>query len=324
MGVTVAVISWNTRELLVRCLRSLAADVEASRAQVWVVDNASDDGSAQAARACAPWSEVIEAGGNLGFGAAVNLVARATPGEGEWLLAVNADIALTPGALSAMLAAGSDPRVGCVAPRLVLGDGSTQHSVHPLPTLAFTLAFNLGLHRLSPRLADRLCLEGFWSPERSREVPWAIGACLLLRRAAFEAVGGFDERQWMYAEDIELAWRLREGGWAIRYVPAARVRHESGAATTLAFGEERAARFMAATYAMLLRRRGLARTWFTAALNVAGVACRLAWMSPLALVSARWRGLWAENRRWCRAHRLGLRSRAVLLREGARKLPADG
>jgi N-acetylglucosaminyl-diphospho-decaprenol L-rhamnosyltransferase len=310
--VTIAVVSWNTRSLLVDCLRSLEPEVGARRAAVWVVDNASNDGSAEAARSEAPWATVLEPGQNLGFGRAVNLVARQT--ETPWLAAANADVELEPGALDSMLAAGTDARVGAVAPRLVLPGGAVQHSVHPFPTLPFTLLFNLGVPRLSRRLSDRLCLEGSWDPERPREVPWAIGAFLLLRRSAFDEAGGFDDEQWLYAEDLDLGWRLRSAGWVTRYEPRARVRHHASAATTAAFGDEKTARFMAATYAALLRRRGLPRTWATAAVNVAGAAVRAVWNAPLAGVSPRRRAALGLNRRWLAAHREGLRSRAGLLR----------
>ncbi len=302
--VTIAVVSHNTRELLLRCLRSMAADAEAGRADVWVVDTGSDDGSAQAARAGAPWATVLEPG-NLGFGRAVNLVAART--RGTWLVCANADVELDPGTLSAMLAAGADRRVGAVAPRLVLPDGRTQHSVHSLPTLRFTAAFNLGLPALSPRLADRLLLDGRYDPTRTRSVPWAIGALLLLRRRAFDDVGGFDERQWMYAEDLDLGWRLREAGWATLYAPAARARHASGAATGPAFGDARRARFMRETYAAIARRRGTRVARLTASINVAGAMARVAWMTAPALVSARWRARRRDTAGWVAAHREGLR-----------------
>jgi GT2 family glycosyltransferase len=304
--VTVAVVSWNTRELLLRCLESLAPEVEAGRAEVWVVDNASDDGSAEAARQAGRQIRVIELEQNIGFGRAVNLVAERT--TSPWLLASNSDVALRPGALEAMIRAGADPRVGCVAPRLLLPDGATEHSVHPLPTLPLTLAFNLGLHRVSKSLGDRLCLEGFWNGGRARPVPWAIAACLLIRRVAFEQLGGFDELQWLYAEDLDLGWRLRERGWITRYEPGAQVVHCSGAATSLAFGTERPTRFMSATYSMIGRRRGAIRMWITVLLNIAGAAGRLAWMTPLAIVWPRWRRPRDENRRWLRAHLHGIRN----------------
>ena len=310
--VTVAVVSWNTRELLLRCLRSLAPDVEAGRADVWVVDNASSDESADAARTEAPWATVVDTGENLGFGRAVNLVADRT--ESEWLAAANADVACEPGALEALLAAGSAPGVGVVAPRLVLPTGATQHSVNHFPTLPFTLAFNLGLLRCNRRLADRMCLVGSWNPDRRREVDWAAGAFLLVRRSAFDVVGRFDGEQWMYAEDLDLCWRLRRAGWTTRYEPRARVLHEESAAADPAFGDRKTARFMASTYAALLRRQGLLRTWATAAVNVAGAAGRLVWMWPLARVFPRWRRPRDICRVWLGAHRQGLRGRAALLR----------
>jgi N-acetylglucosaminyl-diphospho-decaprenol L-rhamnosyltransferase len=278
VAVTAAVVSWNTRELLERCLRSLEPEVESGRLTTWVVDNGSSDGSASAARSLAPWAEVVEPGANLGFGRAVNLVAART--DSEWLLIANADIALEPGALDSLLAAASDPRIGCVAPRLIGPDGTTEHSVHPFPTLRFAAAFNLGLHLLSGRGAERLCLEGHWDPERPRAVPWAIGACLLLRRRAFEQAGGFDERQWLFAEDLDLGWRLRDRGWITWYAPDARVLHASGAATAPAFGAARRSRFMTATYAMLARRQGRVRAVATALVNALGAAVRLnrAWL----------------------------------------------
>jgi GT2 family glycosyltransferase len=312
--VTIAVVSWNTRELLVACLRSLEPEARSGRAAVVVVDNGSADGSAQAARAAAPWAEVLEAGRNLGFGTAVNLVAgRST---GEWLAIANADVAVEPGALAALLdRCAGDPGIGAAAPRLTLPDASTQHSVGPLPTVMLALAFTLGLQRLIPGLGDRLCLEGYWNPERPREVPWAIGAFQLLRRSAFDAVGGFDERQWMYAEDLDLGWRLRDAGWTTRYEPAARVRHAASAATAVAFGEQRVGRFTRATYAVILRRRGPVRAWTTAAINLVGAGARVAWMTPLAVVDRRWRGRRRECLGWLAAHRQGLRSPAALARQ---------
>ena len=167
---------------------------------------------------------------------------------------------------------------------------------------------NLGLYKLSPRLAERLCLEAYWDPDRPREVPWAIGAFLCVRRHAFDEVGGFDEDQWMYAEDLDLGWRLDARGWTTRYVPLARVRHEAGAATTAAFGDEKTERFMAATNTATRRRLGPTRARIIGWLGVAGAAARLAWMTPLAAISPRWSHRRDANRRWLHANRRALRS----------------
>ena len=311
--VTVAVVSWNTRELLRACLRSLGPEAAAGRAHVSVIDNASSDGSAEMVRRNFPWVELIASERNLGFGSAVNLVAERT--RSAWIAPANADVELTPGALKALLATGErHPEAGAVAPRLRLPDGSTQHSVFPLPTFPFTLLFNSGLPYLSRRLADRLCLVGYWNPDRPRAVGWPVGAFLLVRRAAWDAVGGFDCRQWMYAEDLDLGWRLARSGWARRYEPRAVVRHTESAATRQAFGERRIARWMAATYTWMARRRGIPLTWATAAVNAAGAGVRLALFALLARV---WPERFERRRRsarfWLGAHRVGLRSRGALL-----------
>jgi GT2 family glycosyltransferase len=285
--VAVAVVSWNTRELLERCLAALEADVRAGLAEVWVVDNGSTDGSPGVVPG---WATLVEPGENLGFGRAVNLVAGRT--SSQWLVAANADTAPEPGALRELIAAGErDLGAGALAPRLILPDGSTQHSVFAFPTLPFLALYNAGF---GAPLGDRLCLEGRWDPGRARRVPWAVGAFLMLRRAAFDAAGGFDPVQWMYAEDVDLGWRLRDAGWATRHVPAARVLHESAASTAVLWGEERTLRWQAATYDWLRRRRGPVRARAAYALNVSG-----------SLVRARLgRGWQAERARgWKQLHR---------------------
>jgi N-acetylglucosaminyl-diphospho-decaprenol L-rhamnosyltransferase len=265
--VAVAVVSWNTRDLLRECLRSLDGE---PLAEVWVVDNASDDGSAAMVRAEFPSVQLLALDENVGFGPAVNLVAQRT--TTAFVAPANADIAVRPGALRALLdAAARRPRAGILAPRLELPSGETQHSVYAFPTVPFTLAFNLGL---ANRFGDRLCLEGHWDAERERDVDWAIGAFLVVRREAWDAAGGFDAQQWMYAEDLDLGWRVARAGYTTHYVPAARVLHHASAATTQAWGDERTLRWLRSTYSWLLRRRGLSRTRATALINVLGAYAR--------------------------------------------------
>jgi N-acetylglucosaminyl-diphospho-decaprenol L-rhamnosyltransferase len=301
-AVAVAVVSWNTRERLRACLLSLLPDAQAGRADVWVVDNASSDGSAEMVRADFPWVTLIESETNLGFGAAVNRVARET--DSGWIAPANADTEVCGGALECLLEAGEGhPRAAVIAPRLELPDESTQHSVYAFPTLPFTVIFNLGLQRLMPRLGDRLCLEGYWDPARARSVDWAIGAFLLVRRSAWDAVDGFDREQWMYAEDLDLGWRLARRGWRTRYEPRAVVRHDASSAAIKAWGEERTARWMDSTYDWLRRRRGPVRSRLTAAVNVAGALARAALLSLGARVDARRFG-WKRDvfATWARLH----------------------
>ena len=315
-GVLVAVVSWNTRDLLDACLASLRPEVEARRATVWVVDNASTDGSAAMVAERHPWAHLIASGENLGYGRAINRVAREAPSGWHWIATANADVELQPGALEALIAAGeADPQAGAVAPRLILPDGTTQHSLYSFPTVPFTLAFNLGLQGLVPGLADRRCREGRWDPDRPRRAPWAIAAFLIVRAEAWRAIDGFDERQFMYAEDLDLGWQLRQAGWGTRYVPGAHVRHVSAAATSQAWGPERADRWQVATYAWLLRRRGPLRTRATAAMNVAGAGAR--WLGAAAYTRATGRRSGRRDvlRAWTRRHRVGLWPRERLERD---------
>ncbi len=296
--VAVAVVSWNTRDLLERCLRSLQRDAEAGVAEVCVVDNASDDGSPELVRERFPWVRLVASEENLGFGRAVNLVARET--DAPWIGVANADIELGQNALGELLtAAARDPQAGAVAPRLILPDGTTQHSVFPFPSPAVSLAVALGL----PGVGDRLLLPGKWDETRERRVPWAVAAFLLVRRDAWDAVGGFDEHHWMYAEDLDLGWRLAHAGFPTRYVPGAEVEHEHGASTEKAWGDESALRWQRNSYAWMLRRRGWLLTRTVALIELSGAAVRYV-VQPKSRRRWRW---------WMRMHRTGL-ERASLLR----------
>lgn len=313
--ITIAVVSWNTRDLLARCLESMRADADAGRAAVTVVDNGSSDGSRELVQSDHPWTELIQSDENLGFGRAVNLVAERS--DSTWLAAANADTELTPGALETLLRAGEEqPTAGAIAPRLILPDGSVQHSVHRFPSPGLAAVFGIGAYRLSPRLGDRLCIDGYWNSDRRREVDWARGAFLLLRRQSFDQVGGFDEAQWLYAEDIDLAWRLKRAGFSVNYEPDAAVRHVLHASTRQAFDDfERDQRHVLASYAWLERRRGVAVARLTASINLAGAALRLLALTPLAKLSpSRWRAPRDLARHYLALHRRGLRA-------GSRDLP---
>jgi len=312
--VTIAVVSWNTRDLLARCLESLEPAVDRGRAAVWVVDNASTDGSPELVAESFRWVQLVAASENLGFGRAVNLVAERT--SSEWLAAANADVALRPGALDALLETGArDPGAGAIAPRLVLPNGETQHSVFAFPTIPFSFLLATGAYRLNATIGDRLAFVGHWNRERARRVPWAVAAFLLVRRVAWEQVCGFDERQWMYAEDLDLGWRLRRAGWATRYEPAAVVDHESAASTTQLFGPELAPHWQRSTYGFIARRRGTANARVVALLNLVGAIWRWARLVPSAVARpARYRELCRAHARWIVVHFDALRASGSTLR----------
>jgi GT2 family glycosyltransferase len=310
--VAIAVVSWNTRGLLDDCLRSLQPESRSGRADVWVVDNGSSDGSADLVRERHPWATLIASERNLGFGAAVNLVAERT--DHPWIAPVNADIRLRPGALQILLDTGSRlRRAGIVAPRLILDDGATQRSVYPFPTIAFTLLFNLGIASANDGRAGHPRSNAGDVRNGIVRVDWAIGAFLLIRRAAWDQAGGFDPEQWMYAEDLDLGWRISRTGWRTYYDPRAIVDHREAASTTQVWGETRQEQMMRSTYCWMLRRRGLVRTRVVACVNVFGASLRALALAPAVRLSPErwaWRQRWFQN--WARLHRIGLAPRARL------------
>jgi hypothetical protein len=310
--VTVAVVSWNTQALLQICLDSFHDDAAAGLIDVWVVDNASSDGSVALVRELYPWVQLIASEENLGFGRAVNAVAAQT--STAWVAPANADVQVSPDAIRSLLSYGErHPEAAVIAPRLVLPDGTTQQSTLPFPTISLALAHASGATRLSGRLARHWQLDQGFDPERPAEISWAVGAFLLVRRTAWSAVGGFDEEQWMYAEDLDLGWRLRQAGWTARYAPDAVVFHNESSATQHAWGEERHERRHASTYDWIERRRGIVIARATAVTNVAGYLFRAAVHAAFALFGRRSSNQGRTDAlRAMRLHKLGLRRRSIL------------
>jgi N-acetylglucosaminyl-diphospho-decaprenol L-rhamnosyltransferase len=216
--IAVAIVSYNTREHLRACLESVAPE---RPAETVVVDNGSTDGSVEMVREEYPEVELIEAE-NHGYGAGANRAFAAT--TAPYVLLLNTDTVLRPGALQALadhLAA--HHRAGIVGPRLLNPDGSLQRSCAPFPYPLSKLARWLPVGR-------RTYLPT-WSHDAPRVVPYVLGAALALRREAIDAIGGFDERFFMYFEETDLALRLSRHGWETHFTPAAEVAHEGSAST---------------------------------------------------------------------------------------------
>ena len=222
--VDVGIVSWNTRELTLSAVRrALAQAAPGLDVRVLVRDNGSTDGTADAVRAAHP-DVVVETGDNVGFAAGVNaLLARS---DAPWFFLVNSDAWPEEGALAALLdAGGRHPRAGLLAPRLLRPGGELEESVHPLPTVRLAARGLLG--RPGPQ------------PVAEGPVGWAVGAALLLRRTAVDELGPWDERFFMYAEDLDYCWRARALGWQTCFVPAAVVRHVGNASGSQRYGEQR-------------------------------------------------------------------------------------
>lgn len=229
--ISVLVVSHNTRQHLEHCLGTLTD--QGGYGEILVVDNASTDGSPDLVRERFPEVRLLALDENLGFGAANNRAAAEA--RGDALLLLNSDAWLAGGALGTLRSAlDADPSLGAVAPRLFFPDGRPQFHWAP-PTGVWGEALQklrnpfesrpwvhrpppVGLHRLLGR-------------------PWYTAACLLVRRDAFEAVGGFDEAFFLYFEDVDLCLRLLDAGFRLASVDAATAFHVKGASRPSARGE---------------------------------------------------------------------------------------
>jgi len=223
------VVNYESGPDLARCVADLRA---AGLHELVAVDNGSADGSLAAAVSAVPGLETVSPGGNLGYGAAVNRGVAAT--SSPLVLVCNPDLEVPSGAVGELAAAlGSDPRIALVGPLVRTPEGDRYPSARRFPSMIDAAGHALlGLfapHNRFTRNYQRSELDG--AAAEVRPVDWVSGACFLVRRAAFESVGGFDESYFMYAEDVDLCWRLGKAGWLVAYAPGAEVTHLQGRAT---------------------------------------------------------------------------------------------
>lgn len=227
-AIDVVVISFRSTALLRRCLRSLASHPAEGGLGVVVVDNAADPETQDLLAEEFPDFNYVTSHENIGFGAAANL--GAARGQAETVAILNPDIEVhadTFDRLNGVLAADRD--VGCVGPALYREDGSFDHaSRRAFPTPLSALGHFTGVGR---RLGGG-SLASYRAPEVERGTVDAInGAFMLIRRDALEQVGGFDSGYWMYMEDLDLNWRLREAGWSTFFEPEATGTHTKAGTT---------------------------------------------------------------------------------------------
>jgi GT2 family glycosyltransferase len=221
MDISVVILSYNTRDLLRACLRSVAADAGDLRVETIVLDNASTDGSAAMVREEFPWVKLLESATNLGFAGGNNRALERCCGRHVLLL--NADAALHPGALAALAGyLDAHPRVGAAGPRLLNPDGTPQPSAFGFPSLG---RMALTATRLARLLTGYVEPARVYRPKVPMAVDWITGACLMVRRSVVSAVGPLDEGFFFDFEDVDWCRRMREAGWEIHAVPAAVATH---------------------------------------------------------------------------------------------------
>ncbi len=227
---TVVVLSWNTRELTLACLRALNDERPRHAREVVVVDNGSSDGSADAIAAL-PGVALLRNAENRGYSAGNNQGAAA--GHGRYLCLLNSDTEVRPGALDALVDfLAAHPEYGAVAPKLVNPDGTVQRACMRFPGLAVALCYDSIFARFWPgSWVDRRYHMRDFDHLHSRDVAQPPGACLVLRRDEYLAMGGLDEALFLFFNDVDLCRRLWRRRRKIRYFAAAEVLHHVGAST---------------------------------------------------------------------------------------------
>lgn len=225
--VSIVIVSWNTREMLLAALRSLLP-ARGFVADVIVVDNASQDSSADAVVRSFPEVRVIRNPVNLGFAGGVNVGLRAA--RERYVLLLNPDARVVGDAIPRLLEyAEAHPEAGVIGARILNPDGSDQECAFRFPSLLNLLLSASWLYALFPG-------SPFWNRERyggsdpgvAAAVDFVCGAAFLIRRELLQRIGAFDEEYFMYSEEMDFCYRARQAGWQVHYAPAARVVHEGG------------------------------------------------------------------------------------------------
>ena len=248
MDLSIIIVSWNVRELLRHCLQSILRSLPATgepapdpatangasdgtprpAAEIIVVDNASNDGTVEMLRTEFTKVRVIANTANAGFTRANNQALAVA--QGRYLFLLNPDTELHPGALAGLVDyMEAHAETGLIGPRLMYGDGSLQSSRRRFPTLATAFLESTPLQRWFPHhpLLTRYYMLDT-PDDATQAVDWVNGSAMFVRRAVYDQVGGLDEGFFMYSEELDWCYRIKQAGWQIIYLPGARITHYEG------------------------------------------------------------------------------------------------
>ncbi len=225
MKLSIIILNYKSPGHLRQCLRGLNACHLPYQLEVIVVDNGSHDNSRAVTSHEYPAAKYISLPKNIGYSAGNNVGLREA--SGDYLLILNPDVAVFSGAVERLVQyLEGHPKVGLVAPKLINPDGSTQLSGALLPSFSIPLWRRSALGNFpGPRQYLAKFFMVGWDRSNSRAVGWALGACYVMRRAAWQAVGFFDERFFLYYEDVDYCRRMWAAGWEVHYVAEAEMVH---------------------------------------------------------------------------------------------------
>ncbi|WP_420644255.1 glycosyltransferase family 2 protein [Candidatus Leptofilum sp.] len=223
---SIIIVSWNVRELLANCLRSVLAQTGLTL-QIIVVDSASSDGSPEMIVETFPEVELVACQENVGFPRGNNIGMEWA--NGRTILLLNPDTVVHGDALAKMVSyLDENPQVGVVGPQLLNADGTVQSSRRRFPTLQTAFFESTWLQPYAPKsILDDYYVRDVEDGDTA-VVDWVMGACLLMRQEVVQQVGGLDEAYFMYSEELDYCRRIHAAGWQVVYYPQAQVTHLSG------------------------------------------------------------------------------------------------
>ena len=227
MNSSIVIVNWNTRDLLEHCLGSIFDNPPEGLFEVFVVDNASSDGSPSIVRDRYPQVHLIENRENVGFARANNQAIRLA--SGRWIMLLNPDTEIKPDAFNVLVRFLEEhPKAGAVAPRIFNPDGSLQFSCSPAPSLMREAQRLLHWPGIRP---DGYYAMQLWDSSMPHPVDVMLGACILFRMQSLVEVGLMDEDYFMYTEEVDLCTRLKKANWELFWVPEAQIIHYGGQST---------------------------------------------------------------------------------------------
>jgi GT2 family glycosyltransferase len=231
VDISVVIVAWNAKHYLELCLESLEAAPPRRSLEIFVVDNASADGSAEMIEARFPHVKLIKSPENLGFSKGNNVAIRQC--QGRYIALVNPDVIVFPGCLDALADfLDENPKVGNVGPRILNPDRTLQSSCRQFPTLWNNFCSASGL---ASRFKNSRFFAGehmfYFAHDRTMAVDVLVGCFSMIRREAFDAVGLLDEGLFMYGDDVDWCRRCWKAGWQVVFYPGAKAIHDKGKTT---------------------------------------------------------------------------------------------
>lgn len=227
VDLSIAIVSYNTKEILLDCVSSVQAHTTAIAYEMIVVDNDSRDGTVAALKDAYPAMRIIANPDNRGFAKAVNQALAVTCGRNVLLL--NSDTIVRDQALATMVAYLDDHTdVGAVSCKQWTGDGHLNQTCFPFPSIRDHLIYSAPFQRIAPSMQMAAAATQTVDCTQSQDVDWANGACLMVRRSLLQQLGGLDEAFFMYFEDVDLCRRLHQQGYRVRHLAEAEIIHFIG------------------------------------------------------------------------------------------------